>query len=347
MYKNQTFEVIVQRMLQEISDDIDKREGSVAYDMLAPKANELAISYLELNNIINFGFAETSYGEYLDRKVIEAGIVRLSAVKSEGEITFVSETENLAIPAGSIVYTDEGIRFLTKEDTKIINGSATVDIIAEVGGNSGNVPANSIINNEISEVTCYNLVSTSGGSDTESDESLTQRYLRKVRNPSSSGNVYHYQDWAESVDGIGDSKVFPIWNGGGTVKVVVIGDDLKPVTTQKVAEVSAYIETQRPIGANVTVESGTAKTINISSNLTLKEGTALEEVRPILEAEFTKYFKEVAFNELDVKYTRIGNIILGVDAILDYTNLKVNNGTTNVVLTEFEVPVLGTVGLAV
>ena len=36
MYENQTFDTIIQRMLNNVDDDIDKREGSVIYTALAP-----------------------------------------------------------------------------------------------------------------------------------------------------------------------------------------------------------------------------------------------------------------------------------------------------------------------
>ena len=41
-------EAILQRMLSKIPDTIDKREGSIIYDALAPASKELAIIYLEL-----------------------------------------------------------------------------------------------------------------------------------------------------------------------------------------------------------------------------------------------------------------------------------------------------------
>jgi uncharacterized phage protein gp47/JayE len=347
MYENQTFEVIVQRMLNEISDEIDKREGSIAYDMLAPKANELAIYYTELNNVLNFGFAETTYGEYLDKKVGEVGIIRLSALKAIGSITFISDEEDLVIPMGSVVYTDSGIRFSTDSEVSINNGSATVTITAIEGGNTGNVPANSIINNEISGLTCYNLESTKGGADSESDNDLFNRYITKVRKPASSGNVYHYEMWANEIVGIGDARIIPIWSGGGTVKVIIISDERGPVTVNKVTEVYNHIESQRPVGVEVTVESALAKNVNISASLTLKDGEALEEIRPKLEDELEEYFKSIAFKESDIKYSRIGNIILSIDGVIDYTSLLVNNGTSNIILQQNEVPLLGTVGLAI
>ena len=42
MYEEMTFEAILERMLNRIPDSLDKREGSVIYDAIAPAALEIA-----------------------------------------------------------------------------------------------------------------------------------------------------------------------------------------------------------------------------------------------------------------------------------------------------------------
>jgi uncharacterized phage protein gp47/JayE len=346
VYENQTFEAILERMLSKISDEIDKREGSVAYDMLAPKAAELAVAYMELDNIINLGFAGTTYGSYLDLKVSEYGIVRLEAVKATGVITFSSAINGLVIPQGTVVYTDDNIRFLTDNVATISNGTATVAITAETGGMNGNVPTNTIINTEMAGATCTNATTTSGGADIESDEDLFARYTEKINAPVNSGNTNHYREWAQDIVGIGDARVTPIWNGSGTVKVTLISTDKRAVTAAKVTEVANYIDTVRPVGATVAVESAIEKVINVTATLTLSAGFTLAQVTPTIQQGIIDYFKEAAFVDPDIKYTKVGTIILGVNGVLDYTNLQLNNGTTNIVLGVNETPVVGTVTLS-
>ena len=41
MYESQTFDVILKRMLDRVSNSLDKREGSIIYDAAAPAANEI------------------------------------------------------------------------------------------------------------------------------------------------------------------------------------------------------------------------------------------------------------------------------------------------------------------
>ncbi|MEI3190366.1 MAG: hypothetical protein V8S38_12290 [Lachnospiraceae bacterium] len=60
MYENITYESILQRMLDRIPDDMDKREGAVIYDALAPAAVELQLMYIELDTILRDTFASTT-----------------------------------------------------------------------------------------------------------------------------------------------------------------------------------------------------------------------------------------------------------------------------------------------
>ena len=48
MYENVTYEDILKRMLSRVSADLDKREGSILYDALAPAAMEMQMMYLQI-----------------------------------------------------------------------------------------------------------------------------------------------------------------------------------------------------------------------------------------------------------------------------------------------------------
>lgn len=346
MYENETFEEIMDRMLARLPEDIDKREGSVAYDMLAPKAIELAMAYGQLDLVLDLGFPETTYGEFLDRKAYEAGLTRKPSEYAVGTVTITGDY-NEEVPAGTIVYTDSGIRFLT--DTAVIipaSGSVNVTVTAEVAGNSGNVAIGAITNVELDGMGCTNAAATSGGVDEESDEELLARYKQKITSPGISGNASHYKQWALEVDGVGDARVIPIWNGPGTVKVILVNGDKRKVSAEVVTRAKNYIETQRPVGAAVTVESATELTIAVTANIEIEDDFQLASVKTDIEKAISEYFTEIAFVDNQyVRYSSIGNAILSVDGVVDYNTLKINNGTTNITLTNTQVPVLGTVTL--
>ena len=58
MFEDKTYENILQGMLNRVSNDVDKREGSVIYDALAPAAYFLADQYFQLSNFVDLVFAD-------------------------------------------------------------------------------------------------------------------------------------------------------------------------------------------------------------------------------------------------------------------------------------------------
>lgn len=337
-------DTIQNRMLQNISDEYDKTEGSFFYDVLKPVAIELENAYKEQESILDKGFVETATGEWLDKKVAEQGLTRKPATKSTTTVT-ITGSEGTIVNEGILVASDT-VNFVVKE-TKTIDATGQVDVLVECeeAGSIGNVPAGSI---KYFPVTIAGLTSVTNsqavtnGYDGETDEELRQRYYDKVRTPATSGNKYHYRNWAKEVLGVGDAKVFPIWNGPGTVKVVIIDSNKTGADSQLVTDVYNYIEDVRPIGATVTVESAIELPININVTLTIDTDNYTEsEVINNIENNITEYLKEIAFVEDYVSYAKIGSLILSSEGVLDYSNLTVNGGTSNITIADNEVAVLG------
>ncbi|GAW29593.1 hypothetical protein ULO1_21630 [Carboxydocella sp. ULO1] len=105
-------------------------------------------------------------------------------------------------------------------------------------------------------------------------------------------------------------------------------------------------EGKAPIGARVTVEPATAVLINVSATLTIAPGYNADSVKAAVRDNIAAYIKSLAFtSDNDVRYVRIGQAILDTPGVQDYSNLTVNGGTTNVVIGDQEVAVLGTVNL--
>lgn len=351
-FSNETFELILQRMLDRLPSDIDKREGSVAYDMLAPAAAELAQSYIELQNVLDLGFVETSFGEYIDFRASEVGIQRKVGESATGTIE-VRGLEGTVISVGTRFSTNETnpVYFITTEGTTIDStGIAIIQAKAEEVGYRGNVGANkiSIILSDLSSViTVNNTNAFSSGSDEETDEALMERYLERMKTPQTSGNINDYLKWAKEIEGIGDAKVFPIWSGPGTVKVVIVDSANKKPSTEKVGEVSDYIESVRPVGADVSVIGANEVPINIQAEIFLDESKTLEEANNELKAMVEYYLSEIAFEETKVRFNFISAILIQSPAILDYQNLTVNGSTANVLLGDEDIPSLGTITLTV
>lgn len=349
MFENETYETILERMLARFPDTYDKRQGSVLRDLLSPKAIELAQAYTQMDNVLNLGFASTTTGELLERRASEQGITRKPAVQAEGYVT-LSGAIGTIIPTGTRLSTDDEnpIYFTTQSDVTLVTESANVLALAEIGGASGNVVADAIttvIGDLSGVVTVSNVEAFIGGLEAETDEELYDRYMEKVQSPITSGNKYHYISWAKSVPGVSDAKVYPLWNGPGTVKVVVINSEKRSPSQSVLDATISYIEEQKPLGATVTVGGVTEVPMNVSATLTLRSGTDLETARLSIMEQVENYLKSVAFDSDIVRYTGIGNAILDATGVIDYANLQVNGVSANIILESTEVPVIGAVNV--
>jgi len=337
-------------MIDAVANDLDKREGSFVWDTITPAAIELALAYTKLDSVLALGFAQTSSGIYLDYRAGEHGLTRKAATKADGEVT-ITGTANTVVASGSVFSTAIGTQFATTAAVTLdASGSGTVAVEAVVAGSSGNVPAANItaIPVSIAGVTSVtNSAPTEGGTDTETDADLLTRLLEKVRLPATSGNANHYYLWAREVAGVGDAKVFPIWNGNGTVKVCIIDSNKQPAASDIVTATAAYIEGVRPIGPSVTVESATALQINVTATVALDTNAVLADVQTNFENVLIDYLKSMAFERDYISYAQIGSLLFDTVGVVDYTNLLINSGTANVAVGSTQVAVRGTVVLSV
>ncbi|QEK11703.1 baseplate J/gp47 family protein [Crassaminicella thermophila] len=339
-----TIDVIHERMLSNISDEYDKTEGSFFYDTTKPVAIELESVYKEQESILDKGFVETATGEWLDKKVAEQGLTRKPATKATGYVT-IEGSEGAIINAGDKVANDTVTYTILESKTIDSTLKASVQVECDEFGSVGNVPINAIkyFPVTLSGLTkVYNEEKIDNGYDGETDEELRQRYYDKVRTPATSGNKYHYRNWAKEVTGVGDARVFPLANGPGTVKVMIIDSNKTGAEQELIDAVYNHIEENRPIGATVTVVSATEVPININVTLTIDtDNYAEQEVITNIENNITAYLKEIAFVEDYVSYAKVGSIILDTIGVLDYSNLIVNGGTSNITIADNEVAVLG------
>ena len=349
MYEAETKSSIMQRMLANASNDVDKSEGSITYDALSPVSIELAMAYVELDRVLNLAFAPTSSGQYLDYRAAEHGLTRKVAVASIGVVT-VTGVSGTPIPVGTLFATTGGIQFATTLAVTVgVGGTVDVAVQAVVLGAMGNVLTgmiNKIPVAILGVVMVTNATSTTGGVDGESDITLLARLLQAVRNPATSGNAAHYLQWATEVDGVGSARVLPSWNGPLTVKVVLLDGNKLPASTVIVAAVASHIEMVRPIGATVTVVAAAGLSINIAATLTLQVGYSLADVITTIRSNLTGYLKSIAFIDgAYVSYAKVADAILNSAGVQDYSGLSVNGGTANITPAIDSVAIIGTSSL--
>ena len=340
-----TVNEILEYMLDWVSGDFDTDAGSFFYDLLYPVAVEVYTLQNRLNVISTNAFALTASGEYLDRKAAEQGLTRRAATFAKGTVRIEGGRGEI-VSQGAKVAADNVL--FSVDETKTIPESGYVDVTATctTAGTAGNVKAGAINRFPVTLpglTAVTNASAFTGGYAAESDTDLLERYLEKVSRPNVSGNKYHYEEWAKEISGVGSVQVLPLWNGAGTVKVVITDLDNQPASESLVQEVQAYIDANRPIGANVTVVSATSLRINISAAV---DCINKDTVKADIEAIIQKYLAGMALEKSYVSYAKIGGMILALDAVEDYSNLRVNGGTANITLGDGVIPVLGTVVLS-
>ncbi len=346
MYRSE--EQIKQDMLNNVKNTVDKTQNSLVHDALSPAAIEFALMYMELEEVANKLDVENLSGEELERFIYQrTGIERKPATKATTVVT-ISGQEGAKISKGDLVGADT-VNFISIEDKTIgPTGQMTVLVECEIPGTVGNVPTGAIRYFPVSIpglTSVTNLEPVVNGYDAESDEELRQRYYKKIRTPSISGNKHHYIQWAKEITGVGDARVVPLWNGPGTVKVVIIDSNKQPASNDLVQAVKEHIEEERPIGANVTIVSAVSHPIYIELTEIIDEMHTIQQIREKIEENIKKYLKEIAFKANFISYAQIGKTILETEGVLDYSGLTINENISNISLGYEEVPVLGEVDI--
>lgn len=342
------FEDILQRMLNRVPDTFDKRQGSIIYDALAPAAAELAQCYIALDVYQDQTYLENAVGENLDNRVADYGISRNQATFAQRVGEFKDTDNNLMTIA-------IGTRFSIPN----INGGYNYKIISEIetgkyvlecetSGSVGNEYFG-----ELLPLTSVNNLGTAfindiyiAGEDTESDESLRARTIAKLTETPFGGNVSEYRQYVENLEGIGACLVIPVWNGGGTVKIVPITSGFEIPTEAKIQEIQTLLDPLQnqgvglgiaPIGHVVTVSAPTKFNIDISANIQLEATYTLEGLREAIEQSIGKYINEVQSNwatseELTIYTSRLIAAILTVKGITNVESLTINGANENITI---------------
>lgn len=348
-YENMTFEVIMKRLLERIPNNMDKREGSIIYDALAPAAIELALLYIEFGIIENESYADTASREYLIKRAAERGIIPYAATYAVVEGQFSPTTIN--IPIGSRFNCDNLNYVVTK---KVADG--IYQLQCETLGVEGNVSSSTLIpidyisGLETAEITSV-LVP---GEDEEETESLRQRYFDSFNTTAFGGNKTDYIQKTNAIEGVGSTKVTPVWNGGGTVLLTILDSNFDKATDTLISIVQNEIDPTKdatglgiaPIGHVVTVNTADEVTINISATFTFDTSYTFSNLKTQIEDVIKEYLldirKDWANNDESlVRIRQIETKILNIEGIIDIYNTKINGSTSNFTLTKYQIPIFG------
>lgn len=358
-----TFDNILREALARIPETIDRRVGSVIYDALAPACYQLAEFYLMLDNIQKATYATTSYGDYLDMRVAEAGLTRINASKAIKRGYFTNDQGPATIPIGSrfsCVDSDMIYIAIEKEET-----SGYYLLECELSGTHGNSPTGSLL--PISHINLATAELTDlivPARDQETDQELLDRYIIAINDKPFGGNLQQYRETLLNMDGIGAVQIYPVWAGGGTVKCSIIGSDYRLVTDDLIRIVKNEMDPEDvigsglglvPIGHSVTISTATEKRIDITCHVEVLMGYLLTQIQPYIKDKIETYFEQLRRNwgrsddrnryQITIYTAQILASILSVTGVANVSDVKINGSALDLHLQEDallqELPVLG------
>lgn len=348
-----TFDYIMNRMLESVPDTVDKREGSIIYDALSPAAAELVKCYMELDVVMDETFVDTASLQYLMLRCKERGV----AIQGEtaAVIEGVFTPPDLELTAGLRFNCDE-VNYVITE--KISAGHYKLE--AETLGTVGNkytgllLPIQTVNGLETAQIAAVLIPAEDG----DTTDTLREKYYASIDGEAFGGNVADYREKVNAITGVGGTKVYPVWNGGGTVKLTIIASDYTAPSSELISKVQTAIDPEQnhgegmglaPIGHTVTVTGAKYADLTITANVTFVAGWSWGNGKSQLVSAANAYLDELRKTWADsettvVRISQIETHLLTADCVVDVDGTTVNGDTRNIELAADEIPRLAEIG---
>ena len=377
-----TYKYLMSWALSFVDDSLDKREGSIIYDALAPFCQVLAGFFMELRGFYQDTFAITATGEALDNRAAEQGITRYPATYAI-KLGYFADGEGtpMAVPMGS--------RFSTVSETSPINYTVVdyyygdnglyvpgyYQLRCEKPGTVGNQYSGNLVNITFIQGMATAELTTllHPARDEETDEELRTRYFAALNQKAFGGNIADYREKVTALDGVSAVQVYPTWNGGGTVKISIVDPEYNPVSEEYIAEVQELIDPENsqgetgdglgiaPLGHQVTVVTPEEVDVAVSATLVLRPGYAVGQVQGPIRTALEKYIEELRkgwaqsndMNEYSMSMfiARVTSAIVNVPGVANVTGVTLNGKAEDITFQENaqtqQLPSLGEVTVSV
>lgn len=351
MFGDKTFENILADMLENVPDKYDKREGSLIYTALSPIAMELAQAYVDMDMMLSETYADTASMEYLLKRAAERGlslkegaraVIRAKAVPEDVEIES-GTLFNCGEQNYKVVQNEGEGCFLLQCDEMGVGGNTVADDL---------IPVSTV--NGLVSLTFVEVVTP--GTEDEDVELFRYRFFNSFKEKEYGGNIKDYQTHVNDIDGVGGCRVYPAWEGGGTVKIVIIGSDYRAASQSliDVVRIDLFPDDSSeiagagfsPIGHYPTVVSAEEAAVNIAVTLELESGYVFEDVKNSMEQMVERYLEELSGtfsteSHLTVRRSRLESDFLTITGILDVTEVLINGSASNYVIEGDYIPVRG------
>lgn len=301
------------RDYQTYYPNADTSEDSDAYARASSLAACAEGIYAHQKWLIKQFFPDTADTEFLEKHAGLRGLRRRKATYAAGKGATVSGNPDAVIAVGLQIKTEDGRFYETTESAVIpASGSVIVAVRSLATGAAQNIKTatkGSFMAAPVGVSTDVVLNDVVGATNAESDSSLLERLLNKIRRPAAGGNKYDYKDWALEVDGVEQAYVYPLRRGLGTVDIAITADNGVP-SDDTVRRAQEYIDQERPVTAK---ESKVVKpdVTKVNFNIQVKiSGVALNDIKTAINNALRDYFN---------------GLIPGDDLIVSQCEAVVNN----------------------
>lgn len=312
--------------LQSNSTITDVSAGSLSYTLLAVQARALRMVWFMLEQIINLFFVSSSKDSFLERRCAERGVIKKIGTAAGGNVNFTRTSPAVigtTLLKDTLLSTMDGsLNFTVNADVTLPVGwtSVQAQVTCSDIGVSGNLVQGTALQVVGAQVVGVQNVTVAtggftGGTDTETDKQLRERYLFTIQNPQNGGTPADYVVWATEVTGVTYAISLPLNRGNGTIDVVITDGGIP--SDALVTTVSDHIATKRPVGADYRVIKPIASVVNVTGSITAAEGYTIASLIPLVSQAIQDYLKTVPIGGV-VRVTGIIQAALSVKGVLDF-----------------------------
>lgn len=340
-------DTIRKRLLSFWPDTYDKSEGTVIWDLCQAYSLDFQEEYAKVDNFKENFFLKTATDiNMFDNKIADYGEVRKQATYAEGQV-IIKGTPGITIESGTLVASD--LAEYKTLNTVIVpqEGQITVPIKCVTAGTIGNVSIG-VVNKfpvTISGLNeCYNNIDIENAVNEEGIEEARLRVEEKLQQPRTSGNIYDYKYWAKKVDGVGNARIIPRWNGINTVKILIADRNNDIATENLIKETYNYIENVRPVGAIITVESAKLKIVNIKIiGLTIDTNAnqTSAQIKLNIKNSLKEYINSISLDNDLISYAQCSRTALDTEGVGDFVSLTLNESVGTLQLNQDEIARFG------
>lgn len=362
---DELYEAILDRLLDNVPNDVDKREGSIIFNALSPVALELTQVYEELSDVLAETFADTAGLDSLIMRARERGIEYKEATQAiiKGTLTFAEGIPLEPEVIGSVFGVENNTMFY-EVTSKISYDSDTRTgvylMTCQEEGTAGNIASGDLLLEETDDdsITDYLETATITEIDTAAreDEELEvfrARYFDETKNQAFGGNVADYVKHANEIDAIGAVQILPAYNDEPLhVGLRFLTSSYEVPNATQIAYIQNKFDPDpqgygygiAPIGHIVTVMGATAEDMDIVAAATFETGYNWESMYDTIEAQCEAYLlalrKEWKDGAVTVSPGALSYLMKQNTQHIATFSCTINGQASDTVLTADKVPVL-------